>query len=239
MASNTSQTKASDQVIPKAIEPSQTKAVAQDGCPTPFFTIPPELRNHIHGMVFEFPAGEINLLEADPPSKSILLACRQIHDEATGLYKSAYRSYWTTSHFELHCRSKSLNHTVACSKQDLRAVEHLTALFPCRDTWSASPGAPSGNTPPHRLKGIIAVQRFANGRWSIISVDGETDKHHIRLLEVRSIPCALDGRTHIMPFVVVESKAGDARCAITEHEMNILLGFPLRLRKQPDELYEG
>lgn len=74
-----------------------------------FLALPSELRNKIYE--FAFTSGQnvdepksdfINLLDPHPPRKALLLTSHQIHNEAKGLYKSAYQAYWTTNPFLLH-----------------------------------------------------------------------------------------------------------------------------------------
>lgn len=62
------------------------------------FRIPAELRNRIYELCF-VKANEVNLLEAMPPSKALLLTCRQIHDEARLMRRRAYRDYWFKTRF--------------------------------------------------------------------------------------------------------------------------------------------
>lgn len=60
----------------------------------------PELRNYIYELMFSAPdATEVDLFEAKPPPKSLLLTCRQVYNEAAALYRAAYRSFWTESDF--------------------------------------------------------------------------------------------------------------------------------------------
>ncbi|KAK3629269.1 hypothetical protein LTR56_018156 [Elasticomyces elasticus] len=66
------------------------------------FALPPELRNAIYELAFTVHMEEpIELLSAIPPSNSFILTCRQIRDEAAGIYREACRSFWTTGHFVL------------------------------------------------------------------------------------------------------------------------------------------
>ncbi|CAK1356834.1 unnamed protein product [Cercospora beticola] len=66
--------------------------------------LPAEMRNNIYELVYANDTSEdneIDLLNAEPPSNALILACREIHDEATGIYKSSYREFWSQSTFSL------------------------------------------------------------------------------------------------------------------------------------------
>lgn len=62
--------------------------------------LPAELRNDIYELALSPNETEgVELQEASPPSKSLLLSCRQIYDEAASLQRQAYRQYWETTMF--------------------------------------------------------------------------------------------------------------------------------------------
>lgn len=61
--------------------------------------MPPEIRNHIYELAFEPDADTVDLLHAQPPTKDLLLSCRQINSEAREIYREAYRGYWTQTKF--------------------------------------------------------------------------------------------------------------------------------------------
>lgn len=52
-----------------------------------FTTIPPEIRNRIYelGMPTPDPETEVDLLTAEPPSKALLLTCRQVYIEVKSM----------------------------------------------------------------------------------------------------------------------------------------------------------
>jgi len=63
-------------------------------------TLPPELRNNIYELAFSSDHYiEAILLEDEPPSKSLLLTCREIYNEARIMHRKAYRDFWTASEF--------------------------------------------------------------------------------------------------------------------------------------------
>ena len=67
-----------------------------------FTRLPAEIRNGIYELVFQVSSDTVNLLEAHPPEKAILLTCRKIHEETKLMYRGAYRKYWTDTRFTLH-----------------------------------------------------------------------------------------------------------------------------------------
>ncbi|KAK0932970.1 hypothetical protein LTR48_001761 [Friedmanniomyces endolithicus] len=74
----------------------------QEGGECMFFRLAAELRNYIYELAFnEYSEVSIALLSAAPPSKAMVLTCRQAYNEAAAIYRVAYRLFWTTNHFEL------------------------------------------------------------------------------------------------------------------------------------------
>ncbi|KAK5121165.1 hypothetical protein LTR85_005649 [Meristemomyces frigidus] len=98
-----------------------------------FLKLPPELRNRIYELAFTTEAEEgtnINLLDAAGPTKALLLTCRQIHSEAVGFHKQAYRRYWTTSKFTLSTlnfspRAELVSALNKLSHVDVEQIKHL------------------------------------------------------------------------------------------------------------------
>lgn len=64
------------------------------------FKLPPELRNYIYELIFATP-DTIDFVDACSPPKDLVLTCRRLHTEMTGLYKEAYRAYWSETTFEI------------------------------------------------------------------------------------------------------------------------------------------
>ncbi|KXS97041.1 hypothetical protein AC578_2861 [Pseudocercospora eumusae] len=63
-----------------------------------------ELRNEIWELAFtpdHDQNEEVELFKAKPPRKSLLMTCRQIHNEAKGFYLNAYRAYWPATNFTI------------------------------------------------------------------------------------------------------------------------------------------
>jgi len=80
---------------------TSTKADRETSHPCRLLDLPAELRNRIYELAFSTET-ETNLLEAVPPPKHLLLACRQIYQEAVGLHKIAFRSYWADTRYVLN-----------------------------------------------------------------------------------------------------------------------------------------
>lgn len=60
--------------------------------------IPAELRNAVYDLVFnttphQHSHTKVDLLRAQPPEHTLLLVCRQIHDEARQIYDLASRNF--------------------------------------------------------------------------------------------------------------------------------------------------
>ncbi|KAK4895327.1 hypothetical protein LTR27_006670 [Elasticomyces elasticus] len=73
------------------------------------FTLPAELRNEIYELAFTMELDkQIELFSAVPPSNSLILTCRQVCDEAAGIYRQAYRAFWTMGHFMLTVSKREL-----------------------------------------------------------------------------------------------------------------------------------
>lgn len=77
--------------------------------------------------------GQVELSKAKPPSKSLLLTCRQAYTEANQLYKSAYRDFWTKTSFKITCHCKA-GKPRKCSLKSFdpsnehKCINHITHL---------------------------------------------------------------------------------------------------------------
>lgn len=75
---------------------------------------------------------KIALRSAKLPSKSPLLVCRRIHSESRGIYKSAYRKFWTESKFVIHryTTATTLPRTTSqdIAKYSAQDIQHITKL---------------------------------------------------------------------------------------------------------------
>lgn len=126
--------------------------------------LPAELRNNIYESVFDFPENGMKTLYANAPfSKSLILTCREIHDEAAGIYKSTYRKYWSTSHFTIQGRNP---------RKALKLVPTLSV----RDVWHIKKITITNSTPSF----VSTEASYAQGVWyaswrkrSVVTVPGK------------------------------------------------------------------
>ena len=72
---------------------------------SPFFRLPPELRNYIYDDVFtsSLPAegSQVDLLTATAPCKALALTCKRTREDSSLLYRSTYRRFWSQTCFSL------------------------------------------------------------------------------------------------------------------------------------------
>lgn len=83
------------------------------------FSLPAELRNCIWELAFTSPSS-VDFLNTGPPSKSLLLTCRQVHSEAKGLYNAGFRAYWSTTLFTIDVFDELPDATTLDHTDDLR-----------------------------------------------------------------------------------------------------------------------
>ncbi|KAK5719153.1 hypothetical protein LTR15_007676 [Elasticomyces elasticus] len=146
-----------------------TELVMAAAAPT-LLTIPAEMRNNIYELVFGTQPAEANLLDPTPPSKALLLGCREIYDEAKGLYSTAYKSYWAQTRFRIQDIPVFTRLSIRLTKDELEAVNHLQFTTTRRQFHECFGGwwleclrlAPAG---PDHKNNLISYARRANGRW--------------------------------------------------------------------------
>ncbi|KAK5719185.1 hypothetical protein LTR15_007708 [Elasticomyces elasticus] len=100
--------------------------------PSRFLQLPPELRNAVYELVFDFQPSHVDLLEAKPPSKAFLQACRQTYAEAKGFYNILFRRYWSETEFSIHAHNhnwRDVKYEVDFTKQDLDHVRYLRCFI--------------------------------------------------------------------------------------------------------------
>lgn len=75
--------------------------MAEESSAFPLLDLPAEIRNCIFELSFtpDWPADD--LFKACPPSNALITTCRQVYQEARGLYRTGYRAYWTTTQFSV------------------------------------------------------------------------------------------------------------------------------------------
>lgn len=102
---------------------------------SPFLALPAELRAAIYECVF-LPAQTeaVDLLHADAPTKALPLTSKQLYHETQELYKSYYRTFWSSSAFTLDIRSLPDPTAARATLLSLRKedINHITSLTICQ-----------------------------------------------------------------------------------------------------------
>lgn len=172
-------------------------------------TITPELRNHIYKYVFDINITDIpiDIFAASPPPKAIIQSCRQLHNEAAGLYYPAYRRYWTETTFTIHpcspsCTSPSLREQdlervtriqLTCTRESLsrgggRSQESNLRVF---DNYSRDLGYRQGDQ--------VVFRRCKNRYWQAVPVEGHLASVRVTLTVVGPVALFLIHQT--APFL--------------------------------------
>ncbi|KAK4619186.1 hypothetical protein CLAFUW4_12234 [Fulvia fulva] len=98
----------------------------------PFFDkLPAELRLDIYELAFSSNTdseAEEDLRAVKPPSRNILLTCKNAHSEAHGLYKTAYRRYWSSTKFIFEAVNSGSESYPALTFPTDRDLAHITSL---------------------------------------------------------------------------------------------------------------
>ncbi|KAK4950884.1 hypothetical protein LTR10_010877 [Elasticomyces elasticus] len=164
----------------------------QSGCR--LFGLPAELRLYIYGLAFTSASSPIKLLDAAPPSRALILTCRQAYNEAAALHRAACLSFWPDSQFEtvLDTEARLVDGgTGACVARSARPewekIRHLTIRF----------------------------ERFSS-RWSLHQIPGH------KICERRFDGVPRHGFSCLVPNTVVNGKPGYVEYD-TLHEAKIRL----------------
>ncbi|KAK4895293.1 hypothetical protein LTR27_006636 [Elasticomyces elasticus] len=127
-------------------------------------TIPPELRNAIYELIYEFPTGSVDLLKASSPSEATLLVCKQIFNEAKLLYEERCQQYWRNTQFTFSPAGAPLrlrlSETSIANIRNIHFAVKLGWLDP--RVWAC------------REEEIAILARHAGGSWYELSVHGIT-----------------------------------------------------------------
>ncbi|KAK5719214.1 hypothetical protein LTR15_007737 [Elasticomyces elasticus] len=139
-----------------AADGAKSKSSTQNDNPQPpnLLTIPAELRKDICELVFKHSYSVVNLLEASPPSKSLLLTCKEIYYGTRQAYKTAYQSYWRDTQFTLHAYGPSIDRF---SEADIASIRHIRL---CLDNRRLD-----GRRLPDSLVHHVDLERHANREW--------------------------------------------------------------------------
>ncbi|KAI5366646.1 hypothetical protein Slin14017_G042860 [Septoria linicola] len=92
-----------------------------------------ELRNSIYKLAFtpDRDIEEVDFFAAAPPSSALLLTCRQIKNEARGIHRAAYRSYWRSAKFFILEREVDLKQGLPVPIRDINRIQDLRVIGPC------------------------------------------------------------------------------------------------------------
>ena len=154
--------------------------------------LPPELRNIIYALVFSTPSQpQTNLLQPNPPDKTLLLSCQQIYNEANLVYKHTYRSYWNNTPFTLSLRSSiEGKHTISSTlpiERDLRQIKNLV-IIASADAWSRG------------LAVKYATLLDIRGAWKTESHTIWKNRENTRLSYVRVSPRWVSGKPVVRSY---------------------------------------
>lgn len=88
-------------------------------------SMPPEIRNRIYESTFcPDPDRKIELSQTALHHKALLLTCRQMHDEAKGIYNATCRHFWSSSKFWV---TAEINQSFASrDEKPFSLIENLT-----------------------------------------------------------------------------------------------------------------
>ncbi|KAK5678624.1 hypothetical protein LTS10_009068 [Elasticomyces elasticus] len=95
----------------------------------PLLSLAPEMRNKIYELASTSNAPEVDFFKPAPPTKALLLSCKQIWQEAKGLHKAAYRTYYGSTTFVIgHSEVTKTTCDMPCIDEDLMHMRHVALL---------------------------------------------------------------------------------------------------------------
>ncbi|KAK5744320.1 hypothetical protein LTR17_002030 [Elasticomyces elasticus] len=194
---------------------------------------PLDIRNRIYELAFQHGPGLINLLLVRLPSKALLLSCRQINEEAHGVYRSAYQKFWAEANFSLHYTGMSLRsdmqYPVGFSALDLTNIRNLTFFIPLGEITEML-GTECGR---FNEDDIMSYKRLADTRWACTSVYEEPPQHDndVRLTTRKGLAYRL-GMFVAKTGTLTKTEADDEFLPITKEDIRVLMGITLRTREQ-------
>ncbi|KAK5719228.1 hypothetical protein LTR15_007751 [Elasticomyces elasticus] len=101
--------------------------------PSRLLALPPEIRNAIWELSFSGTDREVDMFESHPPSAELLLACRQIHEEAKGFWPGRRGDYFSTTSFTITSLASIPQAAASLSDRDIAAINHIKLLVRVRD----------------------------------------------------------------------------------------------------------
>ncbi|KAK5737830.1 hypothetical protein LTR17_006478 [Elasticomyces elasticus] len=209
------------------------KTTQSDNQTSPLLELAPELRNSIYELAFATTAGPVNLFDASPPNKALLVVCTQIRNEAASLFKWGY---WRTTTF--HCTSSSHSKVMGTARRlpfreaDLQWIRDM--YFFCTTTQLArfQPDF-SRDFPGYPSVAGLKFDRQPGGWWTCESVDGVDAKQ--RQGHPRLAMLCLSGSVIMLPdtgvldLAVAKEQKFDR---ISKSELVTLLGHKLQFLEE-------
>lgn len=161
--------------------------VADATC-SPLLNLPAELREQVYHLAFsplyrrEQP---INLLDTRPPTKDLLLVCKQIYREASTIYWTTYRQYWLESTFAIEQRQVTaekfghiLSYHLSRDHIPLSQIKHLRVITSDSHTWHlVHPGGAWRVERPSGRKRYVCLRGWITSvsPWAIAWIGRESD----------------------------------------------------------------
>ncbi|KAK4619601.1 hypothetical protein CLAFUW4_11275 [Fulvia fulva] len=107
--------------------------------------LPGELRNTIYELVFtsDNADGKVDVRDASPPPKALLLTCKQVYNETRRIHRDAHRKYWKETTFVLDLRSRFVpavdpDKISRLKNCDLEHIANLEAFVDTSDSSAAT-----------------------------------------------------------------------------------------------------
>ncbi|KAK3617668.1 hypothetical protein LTR56_025135 [Elasticomyces elasticus] len=208
------------------------KTTQSDSQTSPLLELPPELRNNIYELAFATTAGPVNLFDASPPNKALLVVCTQIRNEAASLFKWGY---WRTTTF--HCTSSSYSKAMGTARrlpfreEDLQWIRDMYFFCTTTELERFQPDF-SRDFPGYPSVAGFKFHRQPGGLWACESVDGvdaQQRQGHSRLAMLcLSGSVIMLPDTGVLDLVVGQKQKFDR---ISSSELVTLLGHKLQFEE--------
>ncbi|CAJ2506256.1 Uu.00g003860.m01.CDS01 [Anthostomella pinea] len=190
--------------------------------------------------------GEIDFLDAAPPSDSLLFTCKILYQEACGYYKEASREYWSSTKFAIVSNTKT--EQGVCAKIEslpLEAIRCMEAVRIVGTSWWSWPYDRRGAwwvgddhcdtarvvvTPGHETSRPGMLPRY----WEIESESGKDVRHLIntgmRSQAIQDDTLRDEAETNDIRQAIEEA----GRVALTKYELTTIVRWfagALRMRR--------
>lgn len=172
-----------------------TTAASTTAAPFLLDRTPPEIRNRIYELVIEPEVLDtVDILQAKPPSKALLLTCRQVYNEARLIHQDAHRKFWSCTRFTLtldYPPGSQRNQTIGA----LIAGDDIDQAQLSKYGWV-------GGISNEDLSHITKLSMYQ------VSENGEDDKTPVYL--ENGVWCSSPGTVEDFGFMLMPVKAWDA-----------------------------